>query len=326
MLSRTDLIQLTYTPDLTPAGIAYACQTLPHPSYLKTSQTFRYLRHMIAQQAAELAFRRLLTSRQVPYRLSCDLQFVRPERLCAVIGGRRCSLYTSTFLKKEKVRWIHQDLSRLLSIPAVIPSVDLNQENHCPTDLLVFSFVTGLVTPTRSELRKAISAGNPVRLIYPLPPAWSKPFNAGQVGRIVLKSGLEQKISLILGGYTKNYNYTEEEVDLPPLVAVQTVENYLSLAFLQLTELPTNHLGLHSPGIKKTLVVRPYQWGNIWIYGMGIVLTGWMTRAEFRSRAYACHPDPTSIPPASSDGRYLAVQVAHLHPLENLFNRAQSWR
>jgi hypothetical protein len=36
-------------------------------------------------------------------------------------------------------------------------------------------------------------------------------------------------------------------------------------------------------------VIGAFDWGNIWVYGMGIVLAGYLSREEFNRRA-APHP------------------------------------
>ena len=325
MLLPADLILLPYTSDLTPAGIAFACQTLPYPDCRNTTQTYQQLRRIVAQQAAELAFRRHLTMIQVPHKLGQESIFARPGRISAVIGGRLCNLYSSAIFNREAIRCIHQNPASMLSSPARIPLTDLTQENRSGTDLLIFSFVTGLVTYSVDDINKAKAAGKPIHLLYPLPAAWSQQSSRSSLGRIVLKSESESSLCVSLGGYTGNNCYTVLEIDLPPLQRLQTQENFHSLVYVHINGIPTKRVGLHSRALGKTVVVHPYQWGNVWIYGMKIILAGWMSREEFRRYARPCRNDPYHFTPHGNGNKYLAVPVDQLRPLEDLFSRALSW-
>ncbi len=325
MLSPADFILLPYTSDMTPAGIAYACQALPLPGSLNTTETYRCLRQMVAQQASELAFRRYLTTIQVPHHFSSDSLFARPGRVSAVIGGRYCHLYISSIFNREKIRRIHQDLSSLLVSPTLIQPTELFQDSRSETDLLVFSFVTGLVTPTRAEIIKATSAGKPIHLLYPLASAWSQPSHGRSLGRVVLKSESVGRLTVSLGGYNDSRRYLVSEVELPPLLRVQVQEDYFSLAFVHVSTIPNRRLGLHCTNLDKTLIILPHQWGNIWVYGMHIVLAGWMTRGEYRRKANPSPKERYISQPSGGAGKYLGVPVAQLHPLEELFSRALSW-
>lgn len=324
MLSPTDLIPLPYTPDLTPAGIAYACQAFPYREFRNTTEIFHLLRQTVAQQAAEIAFRRYLTAQEVPHNLSLESLFSRPERVIAVIGGHCCSLYSSTILNREKVHKVLHNPANLLSSPALIPSADLFQEIYRDTDLLVFSFVTGLVTPTLAEINLAAEAGEPVHMVYPLKSARAQPSCWTSLGRITLKSESNSSLQAKLAGYNSDHQYVEEEVELPPLCRVQVKEDFYALTYIQVNEMPRGRLGVHYPALEKTLVIHSYQWGNIWVYGLNIILAGWMERGEFRRNARPCQP-ARYITSTKGSGNYLTMPVGELRPLQNLFDRASNW-
>jgi hypothetical protein len=321
MLSAVDLILLPYTYDLTPAGIAYACQTLPHPPTRRVSETIHNLRHTVAEQAAELAFRRYLTNRRVPHKLSLEKPFAKPGRVDVVIGGRVCSLQNAAIFRKEKIRQFHQNPFTLLSSPASLTVKELNPEYRPDSDLLVFSFVTGLVTHNRSEITKANTAGHPVCMLYPLPAAWSQPSFHRPVGNIILKSEAEIDVTLTLGGQTDNNRHLAIDINLPPLQRVSIQENFKTLVYLQISEMPDKRLALQSRRRHKTLVIQPHQWGNTWVYGMDVVLAGWITRGEFRRLAHPYPKYSDSSYAFNKDVKRLAVAVTQLHPLESLFTR-----
>ncbi len=44
-------------------------------------------------------------------------------------------------------------------------------------------------------------------------------------------------------------------------------------------------IGIHSPMRGEPHLVQPHDWGNIWVYGLSILLTGYLTHEEFCRRA-----------------------------------------
>jgi hypothetical protein len=325
MLSPADFITLSYTPDMTPAGIALACQTLTHSYDRNPLTNFQRLRQVVAEQAAELAFRRHLSRIHLPHKLNQDSSFASPSRVSAVIGGRKCCLYNTEIYQRRMIRQIRQDPAILLSSPAVAPAEDLFLDSRSETDLLIFSFVTGLITPNHSELEKAAAAGQSFYMLYPLPAAWSKPSHWAPLGNIGLKAEVGENLTVLLGGLAGNRTMIVEEIKLPALRRVQSQVDFYSLAYAHLSEIPSGRLGLHCPALDKPLIIKPYQWGNIWVYGMNIILAGWITRGEFLKCASACQPKSDVLRPAQGHGKYLALPVSDLKPLESLFEKAFLW-
>ncbi|MFO3796597.1 MAG: hypothetical protein ACK8QZ_04840, partial [Anaerolineales bacterium] len=67
MLSPQDFISLPYTPDLTEAGITYACRSLAYTYNRMGIRLFERLRRIVAGIAVELALRRWLHAQGVPF-------------------------------------------------------------------------------------------------------------------------------------------------------------------------------------------------------------------------------------------------------------------
>jgi hypothetical protein len=325
MLSPSDFISLSYTPDMTPAGIAFACQTLTHSYDRNPLTTFQRLRRVVADQAAELAFRRHLSRIRLPHKLNQGSSFAYPSRVSAVIGGRNCCLYSTEVFQRRMIRRIRYDPAILLSSPVMAPSEDLFLESRSESDLLIFSFVTGLVTPNHTELMKAVAAGKSFYMLYPLPGAWSRPSHWAPLGDITLKAEAGENLTVFLGGLAGNRDMIMEEVKLSALQRVHSQVDFYSLAYAHLSEIPAGRLGMYSPGLDKTLIIKPYQWGNIWVYGMNIILAGWITRGEFLRCASACQSKSDVFEPTQGHGKYLALPVSNLNPLEGLFDRAFQW-
>jgi hypothetical protein len=325
MLSPSDFITLSYTPDMTPAGIAFACQTLTHSYDRNPLTTFQRLRRVVADQSAELAFRRHLSCIHLPHKLNQDSSFAYPSRVSAVIGGRNCCLYSTVIFQRRMIRRIRHDPAILLSSLAMAPAEDLFLESRSETDLLIFSFVTGLVTPNHSELKKAAAAGKSIYMLYPLPAAWSRPSHWAPLGDITLKAEAGENLTVILGGLAGNRDMIVEEVKLPALQRVHSQVGFYSLAYAHLSEIPAGRLGLYSPGLDKTMIIKPYEWGNIWVYGMNIILAGWITRGEFLRCASAYQPKSDVFEAAQRHVKYLALPVSKLKSLEGLFVRTFQW-
>jgi hypothetical protein len=325
MLSPSDIITLSYTSDMTPAGIAFACQTLTHSHDRNPQTTFQRLRQVVADQAAQLAFRRHLSRIHLPHKLIQDSSFAYPIRVSAVIGSRNCCLYSTEIFQRRMIRRIRHDPAILLSCAAMAPAEDLFLESRSETDLLIFSFVTGLVTPNHSDLKKAAAAGRSIYMLYPLPAAWSRPSQWAPLGDITLKAEAGENLTVFLGGLAGNRDMIVEEVQLPVLQRVHSQVDFYSLVYAHLSEIPVARLGLYSPSLDRTMIIKPYQWGNIWVYGINIILAGWITRGEFLRCASAYQPRSDDFETAQRHGKYLALPVSKLKPLEGLFERAFQW-
>jgi hypothetical protein len=325
MLSPDNLITLPYTPDLTQAGIAYACQTLPDMASLAPKDIYARLRQTVIDQAAELAFRRHLSARNVPHKLGTSSYFTQANRACAVIGGRYCDVYSLGILRKDAIQQLQQNPTSLLSASAQVPVEDLLSEQRSQADLLVFAIITALVAPNLSGMKRAASAGQPLNLLYLLPAAWSRRSNWDNLGQLVLKSESNQPMSLTLVGQAEDRAFYAEEMNLPSLCRIEAQNIFTTLIYLQLTKIPSGRLGLHSPKLGRSLIVRPYDWGNIWVYGMQVYLAGWITRAEFQRCASPCPAGPSGWQTGSAGNKFLAMPVSDLRSLDELFSRAIDW-
>ncbi len=92
MVGITDLLHLPYTPDLTEAGLAYACRSLALSRPGKVEPSIRRLNRSIAGVAVELAFRRYLQSQSIRFAVAAVTPFTDPDRYDVSLGGHRCEL------------------------------------------------------------------------------------------------------------------------------------------------------------------------------------------------------------------------------------------
>ena len=117
-----------------------------------------------------------------------------------------------------------------------------------------------------------------------------------------------------------------QEVSLPPGVRMEAGDDLYALAYLRLPALPDGRLGISSPRLGEPHIILPQDWGNIWVYGLDIYLCGYMTCADFRRKA-------RHVPVGSRVWQYprtrvknLALPVAELQPMEELFEAARAWK
>jgi hypothetical protein len=325
MISADDLTILPYTPDLTQAGMAYACNTLPVVARQSSTDIFPHLRRLVIEQAAELAFRRHLSQRNVPHHLATGGFSVGCDKAYAVIGGRNCDVYSIGIFRKGKIHLLHHKSATLLSALALVPSAELDSAQRCESDLLIFCFVTALVTPNLSEMKRAAAAELPINLIYPLPAIWSRRSSLEDLGQLVFKSESNQPLKVTIVGQTQNHSLLTEEKTLPSLCRVTAENLFSSLTYLKLTVIPSGRLGIRSPKLGKPMIIKPYEWGNIWVYGMQIFLSGWITRGEFHRLARPYQPNHTGWEHDTVSNKYMAMPVSKLRSLEELFSKAINW-
>jgi hypothetical protein len=214
---------------------------------------------------------------------------------------------------------------RAAQAEALVPSDQAASDALRPQDLFIFAFAMALVTPRSEDLQRALAAEQPIFLMHPLPEAWRQPTAWLSLGRLALKSECSKGLTLELGGQGENREFRSQEVTLPPGLRVAAGDDFYALSYLRTPAVPTGRVGVHSPRLGEPHIIQPQDWGNIWVYGMEIILCGFMTCAEFRRRA-------RHLPAGSQVWQYprtrtknLALPVAELRPMGELFESAKAW-
>ena len=88
---------------------------------------------------------------------------------------------------------------------------------------------------------------------------------------------------------------------------------------------PAARLGIHSPQLKETHIIEPSDWSNIWVYGLDILLAGYLDRGEFNRRASFIHEGARVFQYNRTRTKNLAVSVYDLRSLSDLLERARAW-
>jgi hypothetical protein len=272
----------------------------------------------------ELAFRRYLSERDIPFEVKAALPFTERDRYDVTLGRRRCEIKSFLISQSEKILLIHRSPELLLKVPALVASDQHAAEGHSPRDLYLFAFITGRVMVRREELQKAVEAKEPQYLVHVMPETWNRPSKWNPLGKLVMKSESEELQIVEIGGLDEGRAIRSCTVELPPRTRIEIREGFFSLSYVHTkSSLPTR-IGIHSPVRRETYLIANSNWGNLWVSGMDILLAGYLTREEFSQRA--------SFLPAGSQVfqcphtlvKNLAVPVSELRSLPALLEQVSS--
>lgn len=325
MLTSEDFVHLPYTVDLTQAGIAYACRSLPKLHRYRSQSRFTNLRRVVASVAVELAFRRHLNQQGIPYETRSLTPFTDPDRFDITIGGRRLDLETALFSHRAAIRRLRRSPESLLRARATVAVDEIDSDHLGMHDIYVFIYLSALTTPTRREIEKAISANQPIYLLHSMPEKWARPDSWHSLAPIVLKANTGQNVLVEVGGQDVNGEFQVENINLAPRVRSTIEGDFYSLTHMHCPNLPDGAIGVYSPLQGETHLVEPGAWGNVWVYGLDIILAGYLTRREFREKAQRLPAGRQVYPTQRSITETLAVDVEDLHPIEELFEQARRW-
>ncbi|HEY3476029.1 MAG TPA: hypothetical protein VGK56_15560 [Anaerolineales bacterium] len=325
MIHRSDLLHLPYTRDLTEGGIAYALHSLPYTYNRMGGSPYDRLRRIVSGVAVELAFRRHLSEWNIPFDIKGATPFTEPDRYDVALGGRRCDLKSFLITHRRQIAEIKRSPQALLCAPALVPSDQHAGSEHSPHDLYLFAFLPALSAASQHELQKVIAAGQPHYLVHIMPDGWKRPAKWNPLGKLVLKSEAQEAQTLEIGGQDEGRALRSCTVQLPPRTRVEIERGFFSLSYIHTKSMPKARIGIHSPVRRETYTIGVSDWGNIWVYGLGIVLAGYMTREEFSRRANPIQAGSRVFQYDQTQVKNLGVPVSDLRPFSELFERVKAW-
>jgi hypothetical protein len=325
MITSTDLLHLPYTPDLTEGGIAYACRSLATTSERMSGSLVDRLRSIVGGVAAELAFRRTLSEQAIPFNVLGATPFTHPDRYDVSLGGHRCDLKSFLITRRPQIGLIRKDPSLVLQAPALVPLDQFAAEGHKPDDLYLFTFLLGVVAAAREDMDRVLAAGQPAYLIHPLPDEWARPANWLPLEKLALKSECETPITIEIGGQNAGREFVTATLELPPRQRVPVEQSFHSLAYVHAACRPAARIGLHSPARGGAYIVPAHAWGNIWVYGMDIFMTGWLSHEEYRRKAKVLNAGMRTMQYDRTRVKNLLVPMVELNPLALLLKKVKAW-
>jgi hypothetical protein len=325
MITESDFLRLPFTPDLTEGGIACAIRSLPFTYDRMGGSSFNRLRRIVAGVAVELAFRRYLSQHDIPFDVKGATPFTDPDRYDVALGGHRCDIKSFLISHRNQVASLRSNPELLLKAPALVPLDQHAADGHREDDLYIFAFLAGLTTTTQADMQKALEAEQPVHMMHPLPKIWSRPANWVPLAPIVFKSDSDRKLTIEINGQAEGREFLSRVVELPPHTRVTVEDGFFALSSIHVVQFPGARVGLHSPVVGKVYIIDSFSWGNIWVYGLEIILTGYIEYDEFRRRAKSIPPGSRVFQYSKTKTKNLAIPVAGLKPLSRLFERVNKW-
>lgn len=325
MITSSDFLCLPYTPDLTEGGIAYAIRSLPYTYDRMGGSPFSRLRRIVGGVAVELAFRRHLSERGIPFDVKGATPFSDPDRYDVSLGGHRCDIKSFHISHRRQISSLRTQPELLLEAPALVPSDQHASEGHRDDDLYLFAFLTGLIAASQKDLGKALDAGQPAYLMHAMPKEWARPQNWNPLGPLTLKSESDEILTVEIGGQAQGREFLTREIELPPKTRVQVENEFFSLSSIHIDRLPGARLGINSPTMSESHIIDPFAWGNIWLYGIDVFLTGYISYEEFGRRSSQIAPGSRVFQYSKTKTKNLAVPVSDLKPLPELFERVKEW-
>jgi len=325
MVTESDFEKIPFHPDMTLAGIKYTCRSFTNKRENLGDITINELRETITRNVVKLGFKRYLDQTSVPFEMTRSAPFSDPEQYDIVIGGRRCDINVILFTDKQRIRSIRAEPHLMLKTRAIISIDQLTGRDLFDEDILIFSILTALITPSRRTIEKANAAGQPLFMINLLPRNWAFPTRRDSLGTILVESNQETTIQLELGGINIHRQFQTERFSLKPHTKRDLKQNFYTLSYIHTPNLLDNTIRVHSSFLKETYLVEPYAWKNLWIYGMDIIIAGYVTRVEYQENARRKSRSSRNIQSSYASKENFTLPIQSLHPINDLFDRAKSW-
>lgn len=325
MISTSDFLHLPYTRDLTEGGIAYAIRSLPYTYNRMGGSPYERMRRIVAGVAVELAFRRYLGEHEIPFDVKGATPFTEPDRYDVSLGGRRCDIKSYLITHRDQISEMRRNPQVVLNAPALVPSDQDAAEGNLNRDIYLFAFLSGLVALSQDDLQKLIETGQPYYFIHAMPESWTRPAKWNSLGALVLKSDSEESQVIEIGGQDAGREMRSLEVEIPPKTRIQIDDRFFSVAYIHTKKMPQARIGIYSPQRRETYIVNALEWGNIWVYGIDILLAGYLTREEFKQRASFLREGMRVFQYEYTRTKNLAVSVNDLKPLAELFDYVKEW-
>jgi hypothetical protein len=325
MISESDFITLPYTPDMTQMGIKYACQSLSHMDNPIGFHQFNQIRRIVTGRAVELAFKRHLNNAKIPHDILGLKPFSDPDHFDIVIGGRRCRIQSFILSKRKQIRVVRKSPGQLLCAQALVPVKQFTNNYLTDDEVYIFAFLTALIAPNQRKLKQAISAGQPIHMIHVLPQKWSRPQKWGSLGELAIKSNMTSVFKLELGGKNKDHIFATQQMNLNPQTRMAVNQEYAAIHYVSTTNFPDEIIGIHSPTLRETYLIKPDAWSNIWIYGMEIIFVGYITHSQYHQNANRLSEGSRVLKDSYIKTDNFGLPIQDLLPLDELFQRAKLW-
>lgn len=319
MLTEADFLHLPFTPDLNDAGAAIGLGSASSDAAATDDDWCDALQRMVAHVAVGLALRRHLTGNRIPFKVTGGLPFSEPNQFDVTLGGHRCHIVVELVTDRADAAALRRRPSLLLDEPAAAPSASTALPGNPGSDVVIFAWCLGLLARSARDLKRASAAGQPCLLVHRMPTSWRKPRTWRPIGTLALKSESAQPVRLELIGADKDGQAVSTAVQLEGGHRIELQNRFFSIASVQLRQPAPGRLALRNLERGTTHVIGTRDFSNIWIYGVDIILTGYLASTEFRLPRAASSARPDRPGPRN------AARVKDLKPLAPLFEQVKGW-
>ena len=128
-----------------------------------------------------------------------------------------------------------------------------------------------------------------------------------------------------IGGQNAEREFITATLELPPKKRMLVEGDFYSLAYVHAVRRPEARIGLHSPARGDAYLIHAHEWGNIWVYGMDIFLTGWLSHEEYRRKAKVLQAGMRTMQFDRTRVKNLLVPMAELNPFRPLLAHVKKW-
>ncbi|MBL8090000.1 MAG: hypothetical protein JNJ43_06715 [Anaerolineales bacterium] len=323
MLSTNNLLHLPFTPDLTEGGIAYALRSLSYIYERAGTSLHNRLRRTVANVAVELAFRRYLATQNIEFEVKASRPFTDSERYDVFLDKYRCQLKSFFISNRNQISELKHQPEILLNAPALVPSDHHASDGHSFNDLYVFAFATGLIAASQADLQKVLAKNQKHYLVHVMPETWRKPANWNPLGTLTLKSESEEELMVEVNGQDEGRRLKRKMLSLAPKTKVIIDESFYSISSLHIRRVTDARVGIKCEAIKESHIVSPFEWSNIWVYGMDIFLCGFLSYEEFSAQAKTLLPNSKTFQYEQTRVKNLFVPISNLKPIEKLLSASR---
>lgn len=129
-----------------------------------------------------------------------------------------------------------------------------------------------------------------------------------------------------ISGQDSARGFLTRQVNIPPKMRVTVEDPFYSVTSIHVKKMAAARLGIHSPAYNEAHVISQMEWGNIWVYGMEIILAGFISRGEFRRQGKFLAQNSRVFQFDHTKTKNLYVPISSLNPLQDLFSRVREWK
>ncbi len=318
MIQPEDILRLAYTPDLSTAGISRACLSLAHGYAGVDRAAYDRLRHLVAEVAVELAFRRHLVERSIPFSVRGPTDLSEPDHYGVVLRRRRLEIQTFLIKDRDQAGALEEDPGLLLEVPALVGLEQYAADGLAAEDVYVFAFVPAITPDPTRPVKTSIPSAQISHLVHLMPGDWARPRVWMPLGPLVLKSESEGMLEIEIGGQDGNRGPLNCRATLPARKRLELAADFHALTYIHSETAPRGRLGIRSPTRRETQVVQAAEWHDIWLEADTILIAGWITRDQFRQRAKLIQEGRRVFQYRRTRKKNLAMPISDLRPLARL--------